>query len=129
MAGCGVSASSTSSTVTIAPSVDRVAWGAAVLALLFLLFVAVPIVEIAVIIKVGDWLGLWPTLALLIGDSILGAVLMRSQGRAVWRRFTQALSEGRPPAREFVMVMNAFDTNFDDEQGHRDCDHGVAECF
>lgn len=72
------------------------------LALLFLLFVAVPIVEIAVIIKVGDWLGLWPTLALLIGDSILGAVLMRSQGRAVWRRFTQALSEGRPPAREVL---------------------------
>jgi UPF0716 protein FxsA len=73
-----------------------------VLPLLFLLFVAVPIIEIAVIVQVGQWLGFWATLGLLIADSIIGAALMRSQGRAVWRRFTLALSEGRPPAREVL---------------------------
>jgi UPF0716 protein FxsA len=69
---------------------------------LVLLFVVVPIAELAVIIQVGQALGFWLTLALLIADSILGSVLMRSQGRAVWRRFNEALQAGRPPAREVL---------------------------
>ena len=69
---------------------------------LVVLFVAVPIVELAVIIQVGQLIGLWPTLALLVADSILGSVLMRSQGRAAWRAFNAALSAGRPPAREVL---------------------------
>lgn len=72
------------------------------LGLLFVLFIAVPILEIWVIVQVGEAIGALPTLALLIADSILGAWLMRSQGRIVWRRFTLALSEGRPPAREVL---------------------------
>jgi UPF0716 protein FxsA len=68
--------------------------------LLLFLFVAVPILEIYVIIKVGQAIGALWTIALLIADSILGSVLMRSQGRAAWRRFQQALAEGRVPARE-----------------------------
>lgn len=72
------------------------------LAPLVLLFIVVPIVEIYVIIKVGELIGpLW-TVLLLIADSVLGSLLMRSQGRAVWRRFQAALSEGRPPAREVL---------------------------
>jgi UPF0716 protein FxsA len=73
-----------------------------VLPLLVLLFVAVPIIELAVILQVGDLIGFWPTLALLIADSILGSVLMRSQGRTAWRRFNEALAAGRPPAREVL---------------------------
>ncbi|MBI5104912.1 MAG: FxsA family protein [Solirubrobacterales bacterium] len=68
--------------------------------LLVLLFIIVPIVELAVIIQVGQWIGVWPTIGLLVLDSILGAALMRSQGRAVWRRFNETLAAGRPPARE-----------------------------
>ncbi len=70
--------------------------------MLLLLFLVVPIAELAVIIQVGDWLGLWPTLAILLADSILGSVLMRTQGRAAWRRFTEATRAGRPPAREVL---------------------------
>ena len=70
--------------------------------LLFLLFLAVPVLEIWVIVKVGEAIGLLPTLALLIGDSLFGAWLMRSQGRVVWRRFREALAEGRVPAREVL---------------------------
>ena len=68
--------------------------------LLVILFIAVPIAELAVIIQVGGAIGVWWTIALLIADSILGSLLMRSQGRAVWRRFNETLSSGRPPARE-----------------------------
>src|SRR5215216_8172185 len=67
---------------------------------LVLLFIVVPIAELAVIIQVGGAIGVWWTIALLIADSILGSLLMRSQGRAVWRRFNETLAGGRAPARE-----------------------------
>jgi UPF0716 protein FxsA len=67
---------------------------------LLVLFIVVPIAELAVIIQVGQEIGLWWTIALLLADSVLGSVLMRSQGRAAWRRFNQAVEAGRPPARE-----------------------------
>ena len=72
------------------------------LPLLVLLFVAVPIVELYVILQVGQWLGVLPTIAILIADSLLGSVLMRSQGRAAWRRFNAAVASGRVPAREVL---------------------------
>src|SRR3954471_22846373 len=72
------------------------------MALLVLLFVVVPIVELYVIIQVGEAIGVWWTLALLIADSIVGSLLMRSEGRAAWSRFQLALAEGRPPAREVL---------------------------
>jgi len=68
--------------------------------LLVALFILVPIAELAIIIQVGQALGLWWTIALLIADSVLGSLLMRSQGRAAWRRFTEAVQSGRAPARE-----------------------------
>jgi UPF0716 protein FxsA len=73
-----------------------------ILPLLFVLFVAMPIVEIFVILQVGEAIGVLPTVALLVVDSLIGAFLMRSQGRIVWRRFTAALETGRPPAREVL---------------------------
>jgi UPF0716 protein FxsA len=72
------------------------------LPLLVLLFIVVPIVELFVIIQVGQAIGVLPTIALLIADSVLGSILMRSQGRAAWRRFNAALAEGRIPHREVL---------------------------
>ena len=68
--------------------------------LLIVLFIVVPIAELAVIIQVGSLIGVWWTIALLIADSVLGAMLMRSQGRAAWRRFNDAVRDARVPARE-----------------------------
>jgi UPF0716 protein FxsA len=68
--------------------------------LLVALFILVPIAELAVIIQVGQAIGVWWTILLLIVDSILGAMLMRSQGRAAWRRFNEAVGAARVPARE-----------------------------
>jgi UPF0716 protein FxsA len=69
---------------------------------LLVLFIVVPIIEIYVIIQVGQAIGALPTIALLIADSIAGSLLMKSQGRAAWRRFQAALAEGRMPGREVV---------------------------
>ena len=68
--------------------------------LVLLLFVALPIAELYVIIQVGGWIGVLPTLALLVVDSFIGVALLSSQGRTAWARFNLALAEGRIPARE-----------------------------
>jgi UPF0716 protein FxsA len=68
--------------------------------LLVALFILVPIAELAVIIQVGQAIGVWWTILLLIADSVLGSLLMRSQGRAAWRRFNEAIRSGRVPASE-----------------------------
>src|SRR4051794_25225296 len=70
--------------------------------LLLLIFIVVPIVEIYVIIQVGQAIGALWTVALLIADSIAGSLLMKSQGRAAWRRFQAAVAEGRVPGREVL---------------------------
>jgi UPF0716 protein FxsA len=70
--------------------------------LLVVLFIVVPIAELYVLIQIGQAIGILPTIALLILDSILGAALMRAQGRATWMRFNRALAEGRIPGREVM---------------------------
>jgi UPF0716 protein FxsA len=72
------------------------------LLLLVLLFIVVPIAELAVLIQVGQVIGVWWTIAILIADAILGSILMRAQGRAAWRRFNEAMAAARVPAREVV---------------------------
>jgi UPF0716 protein FxsA len=70
------------------------------MALLVLLFIVVPIVELWVIIQIGGLIGLWPTLALLLADALLGSWLLRHQGRGAWRRFNLAIAERRFPGKE-----------------------------
>ena len=70
--------------------------------LLLLLFIVVPIAELYVIIQVGQAIGALPTIAILIADSLIGSLLLRSQGRLAWRRFNDAMRAGRPPAREVL---------------------------
>jgi UPF0716 protein FxsA len=67
---------------------------------LVLIFIVVPIAELYVIIKVGEAIGTGPTIVLLLADAILGAVLLRHQGRAAWIRFNRALADGRLPHKE-----------------------------
>jgi UPF0716 protein FxsA len=69
-------------------------------ALLLILFIVVPIVELYVIIQVGQAIGIGPTLAVLLADAVLGWVLLRHQGRGAWQRFNEALAARRFPARE-----------------------------
>src|SRR3954451_412752 len=69
---------------------------------LIAVFVVVPLAELYVIFQVGDAIGILPTLAILVADSLLGSWLLKNQGGAVWRRFNETLSDGRVPHREIV---------------------------
>lgn len=69
---------------------------------LIAIFVLVPLAELYVIFKVGDAIGILPTLAILVVDSLIGSMLLKSQGRAVWRRFNDAMGAGRIPHQEVV---------------------------
>jgi UPF0716 protein FxsA len=70
--------------------------------LLIVLFIVIPIAELYVIIQVGELIGLWPTLALLLLDAVGGSLLLKHQGRGAWRRFNTALAERRFPGKEVV---------------------------
>jgi UPF0716 protein FxsA len=69
---------------------------------LIALFIALPLAELYVILKVGDAIGAVWTILLLAADSVLGSLLLRAQGRSVWRRFNNALAEGKMPHREVM---------------------------
>jgi UPF0716 protein FxsA len=70
--------------------------------LLVLLFIVVPIAELAVLIQVGQLIGVWWTILLLVADALLGSWLLKTQSRAAWRRFNEALANGRVPHREVI---------------------------
>jgi UPF0716 protein FxsA len=69
---------------------------------LLLAFVVVPIVEIYVIIQVGQVIGPWWTIALLVADSIVGTWLIRREGGRAWQALRAALESGRMPAKELA---------------------------
>jgi len=69
---------------------------------LLIAFLVVPIVEIYVILQVGHLIGGWPTVALLIAESLLGAWIMRREGRRAWRALTTTFQQGGLPDRELA---------------------------
>jgi UPF0716 protein FxsA len=69
---------------------------------LLALFILVPLAELYVILKVGDAIGAVWTILLLAADSVLGSLLLRAQGRSVWRRFNEVLARGEMPHREVL---------------------------
>lgn len=77
--------------------------------LLLIAFIVVPVVELWLILQIGSMIGVFPTIALLIIDSIIGSWLLRTQGRNVWGSFRRATDAGRIPTTEavdgFLVVM------------------------
>jgi UPF0716 protein FxsA len=74
-----------------------------------LLFVAFPLIEIAVLIKVGQAIGFWPTMLLLIAAAVLGTIVIREQGLSMVGRAFDAMREGRIPLApmldSYVVIM------------------------
>ncbi|CAN5727702.1 hypothetical protein BH23PSE1_BH23PSE1_16670 [soil metagenome] len=64
---------------------------------LFIILVAVPILEIALFIQVGGFIGLWPTLAIVVATALAGTALLRRQGFETLRRLQASLEQGRDP--------------------------------
>jgi UPF0716 protein FxsA len=69
---------------------------------LALAFLVLPLLEILVIIQVGQVIGGWPTLFLLVAESALGAVIVRKEGLSAWRQLRGALGAGHLPSRELA---------------------------
>jgi UPF0716 protein FxsA len=72
------------------------------LAIVLALFVAVPIVEIYVIIQVGQAIGALPTVILLVIESFIGAWVVKHEGRRAWRALTETIASGHLPGRELA---------------------------
>ncbi len=71
-----------------------------VLGLLVAALIVIPTVEIAVLIAVGQQIGVAATIALMLATSALGALLLRREGTRAMQRFTETFSTGRPPGRD-----------------------------
>ena len=65
--------------------------------LFLLIFIAVPIIEIAAFIKIGDIIGLWPTIACIILTAIVGTFVLRQQGLSVLRKAQDSLQNNQVP--------------------------------
>lgn len=65
---------------------------------IILVLVAVPIIEIALFIELGGWVGLWPTIALVVVTAILGGILLRMQGFAAMQRLQASVAGGGDPS-------------------------------
>ena len=62
---------------------------------LFVVFIVVPLVEIYVLIQVGQVIGAWWTVLLLVLDSLLGTWLIKREGARAWLALRTALETGR----------------------------------
>ncbi|MGX5914605.1 FxsA family protein [Aliidiomarina sp. Khilg15.8] len=76
--------------------------------ILLLLFIALPIIEIAVLLQVGEIIGGWNTLLLIIVTAVAGAALVRQQGALNWQRAQQKLASGEMPGVEMANGLLIF---------------------
>ena len=70
--------------------------------LLLILFIILPIAEMAVLIKVGTLIGVLPTIALVVLTAVMGVSLMRVQGLATLARVQEKLQRGEIPETELL---------------------------
>ena len=80
---------------------------------LALLFVGLPMLEIYLIVQLGQAVGPWWTILVLVAAGVLGSWLVKREGSRAWRALTGALQAGRMPSRELadgalVLIGGAF---------------------
>lgn len=69
---------------------------------LFILFTTVSLLEIFVLLKVGSFLGAWPTVALVVVTALIGSALVRSQGLQLLQQLQQRLAKGEMPGQQLI---------------------------
>ena len=84
-----------------------------ILGRLALFFIVVPVVELFLLIRLGQVVGLWPTLGLVVGTGLLGAHMARTEGLRVLYRFQRELASGQLPGQALldgiaVLIGGAF---------------------
>lgn len=70
--------------------------------LIFAVIIAVPLIEIYFVVKIGSVVGVIPTIALLFVISVFGSRVVKHQGLRVWRKFNEQVSSGHVPSRELI---------------------------
>jgi len=73
-----------------------------ILPALMLAFIAVPLVELAILIKIGQYLGVMGTLGVVVLTGLLGSVLAASQGSRALRQIREDMMAGRMPAQSIL---------------------------
>ena len=81
--------------------------------ILFILFIVMPFVEIALLIQLGDMLGFWRTIGIVVVTAIIGAYVLQAQGMATMQRVSQSMKSGEPPIKPvvdgfFLAISGAF---------------------
>ena len=69
---------------------------------LFLLFLVVPLVDLALLVTVGQRIGLGPTIVVVVATAVVGSWLARREGANAWRRFQAKLTAGGVPGPELI---------------------------
>lgn len=64
---------------------------------LFIAFLVVPIVEIALFFSIGSWIGIWATLGTVVVTAALGSYFVSRQGRLTWRTIKEKVNRGEIP--------------------------------
>lgn len=80
---------------------------------ILILFIAVPLVELGLLIQLGKYVGVLATIAIVIGTAVIGTALLRRQGFAVLSRTIEAVQAGRAPVEPvveglFLLIAGAF---------------------
>ena len=73
--------------------------------ILFLVFLAVPLIEIGFFIIIGQAIGLWPTLAGVVVTAVIGSIVLRVQGLSLINEIRQTVGRGQLPARAIADAM------------------------
>jgi UPF0716 protein FxsA len=69
---------------------------------ILLLLLVSPIIELALLIQLGNLIGFWPTMAIIVITALTGSVLLKQQGLAVWRTLQRRLGRGEMPGDQIV---------------------------
>lgn len=69
---------------------------------LLAVFTVIPLIELIILVKVGSYIGLWPTILIVVLTGIVGASLARYQGFIIINKIRSDVSSGRVPARELI---------------------------
>lgn len=73
--------------------------------ILFLIFMLVPLIEIAFFVVIGQAIGLWPTLLGVLVTAVAGSLVLRIQGTALLKEIRQTMGQGMLPARALADAM------------------------
>lgn len=73
--------------------------------LLFLIFLGVPLIEIALFILIGQTIGLWPTLLGVVVTALIGSAIIRKQGGSLINEIRQTTAAGALPAKQLAEGM------------------------